>query len=90
MLKLTLSWAAVDPAFYVTNYRVWGTLGPGMQQLLGETDQTTFVLEGLATGVWRFQVSAVNMAGEGPQSAIVNGPAVPAPPTGVVLSIQSL
>jgi predicted phage tail protein len=61
-----------------------------MQQLLGETDQTTYMLEDLPVGSWRFQVSAVNMAGEGPQSAIVQGPAVPAPPTNVALVVQNL
>jgi predicted phage tail protein len=82
-----LTWQAVPVQFYVTGYKVKGMLNGGMQQTLGETAETTFTLANLATGNWQFNVSAVNMAGEGPQSAAVQGPVIPPAPGGLTLTV---
>lgn len=90
MTQMILNWNAAPAEYFVTSYKVYGTLNGGMQTLLGETDQTTYVLENLDPGSWVFNVSAVNLAGEGPQSASVSGPAVPPQVDGLTIDIQNV
>ncbi|MHC4332185.1 MAG: fibronectin type III domain-containing protein [Planctomycetota bacterium] len=88
MTQMTLSWTAAPAEFFVTKYKVYGTLDGGMQQVIGETGDTTYLLENLDPGNWVFNVSAVNLAGEGPQSDPVSGPALPPKTDGLTLTVE--
>lgn len=87
-MTITLQWDDNPAEQLVGSYNVYQTVDGGMQTLVGSTEVSEFVLEDPAPGNYVFNVSAVNLAGEGPQSAPAVGPSVPGAPTNVTISIN--
>jgi len=87
-MTITLDWDDNAPAELVDHYNVYQTLNGGMQTKIGEAVTSTFDVIDPEPGNYQFTVSAVNLAGEGPQSTPVLGPSVPSKVLGVTISIS--
>lgn len=86
-MTLTLTWSANPPGEQIAHYNVYQTVNGGMQTKIGETVDPTFSITDPAPGNYSFNVSATNLAGEGPQSDPVAGPAIPSKPMGLAVTV---
>lgn len=86
-MVITLDWSDNAPEELVSYYNVYVTVNGGMQTKIGETDISRFDVVDPEPGSYVFNVSAVNIAGEGPQSDPVVGPGVPSKPLGVSITV---
>jgi hypothetical protein len=87
-MTISLDWDDNAPAELVDHYNVYQTVDGGMQTKIGETTISSFDVVDPAPGNYVFNVSAVNLAGEGPQSDNVLGPAAPAKVLNVSISVS--
>lgn len=76
---LRVSWPANPPADQVLNYDLLQSANGGAFTSLGVSPATSRDVV-VGTGVYRYKVKALNVAGVGPESDIGNGPEVPTKP----------
>lgn len=82
MANVRLEWAANPAAEQVIAYKVWEYVNGNMSypNLLGETVNTFYEIPNHSSGIFAWSVSAMNLAGDGPKSDPVLGPAIPTKP----------
>jgi hypothetical protein len=88
MANVTLSWTPNPVNQLVEKYIVYSNLVGQPQAVAGETPIPEFTFVDLPAGQYQFQVSAVNLAGEGFKSASVSSPSLPSAPAGLVLTVD--
>ncbi|MHC4154404.1 MAG: hypothetical protein ACYST6_05720 [Planctomycetota bacterium] len=88
MANIRLTWSPNPVDQLVEVYKVFEQVDGGAYTLVGEVAEPTILREDLAPGAYAWQVSAVNVAGEGPKSQTVGGPAVPTAPSGLTASVE--
>jgi predicted phage tail protein len=86
--NLTLSWNAKPADQYVTSYEVWVSTNGAPIALTATLPGTSLAFPAMPTGSYAFQVRAVNLAGPGSYSPVVNSPGAPGAPQAPTLTYQ--
>lgn len=71
----------------VTKYSVYQSKDGAPQELVAEVQESFADLVITETGSYNWQVSASNLAGEGPKSSAVFSPTLPTPPANLEVTI---
>jgi hypothetical protein len=84
-MTIQLSWDANPDAELVSEYKVYQSFNGGPFELLATVAAPDTFLDIVdpPTGQYNWRVSAVNLAGEGSQSATIEGPQLPSIPQNV-------
>lgn len=77
---LRVSWDPNPATEQILNYELFQSVNGGAFSSLGLNPATSREVS-VGTGVYRFKVKALNVAGAGPESDIGNGPDVPTKPS---------
>jgi hypothetical protein len=87
MTTLRVDWAAAPAGQMVTSYNVYMTYNGTAS--VANVPTNTYSIDNPSTGSYAFQVSALNLAGEGGKSNVAFGPTVPSAPNTPVITVSS-
>jgi hypothetical protein len=87
MTSTTVSWNPAPVDEQVTSYNVFQSVNGASFTFLVNVTDSEVVLDDLPAGVYQWRVTALNLAGESPQSVAVDGPQIPATPDGLSVEV---
>lgn len=85
---VTLSWDPNPAEELVSGYNVYESFNGGGFILRETVTEPTLDIVDPPSGLYNWKVSAVNIAGEGNQSAAVAGPQLPSVPTNITVEVN--
>lgn len=86
-VTINLNWTASPASEFVSKYEVYESVNSGPFAIKGSPTTNSFAILNPLPGNYRWQVRAVNFVGNGPFSAIVDGPTNPSIVADVTVNI---
>jgi hypothetical protein len=85
--SIKLDWTANPASEFVTKYEVFESVNGGAFAVKANATGNTATIPNVLPGLYRYKVRAVNFVGNGPDSAVVDGPAAPSEVLDVTLTV---